>query len=105
VAVEDVAEASAFVLENSDSGAGQLASLLSPLIDHSRPPFFCIGASEGGILSGVFFEELLAAPVPRFIVAQPKYLLFAKENALAGTHAHTLLRAYRDMFPANRDGA
>jgi hypothetical protein len=101
VAVEDTAERSAFVVENSDSGAAQLASLLSPLIDRARAPFFCIGASAGANLNGVFFEELLAAPVPRFIVAQPKYLLFAKEHALANERPHTLLRAYRDMFPAN----
>jgi hypothetical protein len=102
VAVEDVDEASAFVLENSDSGASQLASLLAPLVDRSRPPFFCISASEGASLSGAFFGELLAAPVPRFIVAQPRYLLFAKKNALADAHPCTLLRAYRDMFPAHR---
>lgn len=101
VAVEDSPAPHHFVLENSDEGAHALAEKLVPLRDMARPPFFCVGVAPGASLAGVIAEELMSAPVPRFLLAQPMYLAFASRMSLSPDKGQTLLLAYRDQFPKN----
>jgi hypothetical protein len=103
VAVEDAQ--AAIALENSDAGAAEFAAQLTPHIDRSRPPFFCLGTDQDANLSGVLFEELLSAPIPRFIIAQPLYLLRAKALQLRSSEPTTLLKVYRELFPVGRADA
>lgn len=65
----------------------------------SREPLFCIGTASQANMEGVLSEELLSAPIRRFLMAQGMYEAFAKRNSLDPTEAQTLLRAFRDLFP------
>lgn len=99
VSVEDSPPPHGFRLENSDSGAAALVEQLVPLRDMTREPLFCIGMAPNANMEGVLAEELLSAPVRRFLIAQERYEAFAKRNELDPTEAGTLLRACRDQFP------
>ena len=72
---------------------------LVPLRDMAKEPFLCIGIAPGAKLEGVLAEELMAAPIRRFLLAQPMYQLFADSEGLDPSHAQTLLRACRKQFP------
>lgn len=102
VAVEDAPAPHHFLLENSDEGAQTLAEKLVPLRDMARPPFFCIGVAPGASLAGVIAEELMSAPIPRFILAQPIYVAFANRARLRADEGQTLLLAYRNQFPKDQ---
>ncbi len=98
VSVEDSPPPHGFQLENSESGAAALVRHLVPLRDMTREPLFCIGMAPGTNIEGVLAEELLSAPVRRFLMAQERYEAFAKRDVLDPTEAQTLVRACRDQF-------
>lgn len=98
VFVEDSPSPHGFWIENSESGAAGLMERLIPLRDMTREPLLCIGAAPGASVEGVLAKELLSAPVRRFLVAQGKYEIFAKQEDFNPDDAQTLLRACRDLF-------
>jgi hypothetical protein len=102
VAVEDSAPPHRFELENSDAGATSLAGKLAPLRDMKREPFFCIGVAPGAKFNGVLAEEMMSAPIRRFVLAQPMYQLFAKTEGLNPNDEQTLLLACRKQFPKEK---
>lgn len=102
VAVEDSAPPHRFELENSVAGATSLAGKLAPLRDMKKEPFFCIGVAPGSKLDGVLAEELMSAPIRRFVYAQPMYQLFAKAEGLNPDDEGTLLLACRKQFPKEK---
>lgn len=102
VAVEDSAPPYRFDLENSDVGATSLAGKLAPLRDIKREPFFCIGVAPGAKFDGVLAEEMISAPIRRFVLAQPTYQLFAKTEGLNPNDVQTLLLACRKQFPKEK---
>jgi len=98
VAVENAPPPHHFYLENSDSGAAALAAELVPLRDMSKEPIFCIGVAPGAKLEGVLAEELLSAPVRRFLLAQPMYQSFAHAAGMDPNLGQTLILACRKQF-------
>lgn len=100
VAPEDAPSPHHFYLENSDGGASTMAAKLVPLRDMAKEPLFCIGVAPGAKLEGVLAEELMSAPVRRFLLAQPMYHSFANAAGLDPNHGQTLLLACRKQFPS-----
>ena len=98
VAVEDSGPPHRFELENLNAGTTSLAGKLAPLRDMRREPFFCIGVAPSAKLEGVLAEELMSAPIRRFVLAQPMYQLFAKTEGLNPNDEQTLLLACRKQF-------
>jgi hypothetical protein len=98
--VEDGSLEADIRVPNTEAG---LASLLEWMTERSyqeREPLLCCSATEGGEVSGLIFEELIASDqVRRFLMAKPFYLNFATTEALDSSSAATLLRAARAHAP------
>lgn len=102
VSVELSSGVRTFKAENSVTG---LQAFERELIDCQlrRPPFICLGAAPGVELAAPFFTEMQGAPFPKFIMAQPMFLQFAKARELSADDSETLLQAFRNQWPRGTD--
>lgn len=99
VVAEGIPPGRALYLKNSEEGISEIEANLGALVDRQKEPLFCIGIAPGAELEGVLAEQLLDAPVRRWLMARPLYELFAKEQNLDPQDSQTLLLACRRYFP------
>jgi hypothetical protein len=102
VSVELSSGVHTFKAENSATG---LQAFERELIacQLSQPPFICLGAAPDAELAAPFFTEMQGAPFPKFIMAQPMFLQFAKARELSAGDSETLLQAFRNQWPRSAD--
>ena len=98
--VEDGSLEGEIRVPNTATGLASLLEWMTERFDQEREPLLCCSATEGGEVSGLIFEELIAYDqVRRFLMAKPFYLNFATTEALDSSSPATLLRAARAHAP------
>jgi hypothetical protein len=104
VAAEFLGGVHAFNVPDSESGLSEFEQQLASL-QFREMPFLCICATPSSTLQGFFFEQLCAAPFPKFLMAQPMYEILAKDLEQPVDSAATLLRVFRSQFPRQSNAA
>lgn len=106
LAAEDSPGSKTLDVPNSDDGVTESIEWMQSVRTDRTEQLLCCAAAPESKLAGVFFEEVVGSDeVKRFLLSESGYLGFARRRSLDATDANTVLLAYREQFPAARQGA